>query len=333
MKKEYNPLVSFIIPCYNVESYIEQCINSIINQIYKNIEIIAVDDGSPDTTGVILDQLAVNDLRIKVIHKKNGGVSTARNVGIEAASGDYIVFVDGDDYISSDYTDYMIGMIKQYDAEMALSVNCYMREGEHQVLQDNIKCYTPEDATTLLLSPRVIVGSWDKIYKRDLLIDNNIRFSQTQFYGEGLLFITSATQFANRIAVGNRRVYYYRRNNYSSVCTNFNMNNFYNGSDSIDIIEESLRIRTRKVLGMLGWHRCQFKMGTVVRIKEAKKVEEFKEYYNVSLAYVRKHTWECLSLKGVSLYKKLLLVGTCVSPWLMAKLDRIRRNNIEKHSA
>lgn len=327
-----NPKVSFIIPCYNVEKYIEFCLNSIRKQTYTNIEIIPVDDGSPDKSGVILDRLAEVDPRIKVIHKTNGGVSTARNAGLDAATGEYVVFVDGDDYISEDYTEYMMGMISQFGAEMALSVNCYMRDGEPQVEKDPVECYTPEDATTLLLGPRVIVGSWDKIYKKSLLVDNGIRFSSTQFYGEGLLFITTATQCANRVAVGNRKVYHYRRNNYSSACTKFNINNFYNGSASIDIIEENLKVRTPKVLGMLGWHRCQFKMGTVVRIQEANLVSEHKDYYRESLAYVRKHTWECLSLKGVSLYKKGLLVGTCISPWLMAKLDRMRRKKIESES-
>lgn len=332
MNKDNNPLVSFIIPCYNVELYIEHCINSIINQKYRNIEIISVDDGSPDNSGKILDKLAVKDSRMKVIHKDNGGVSSARNVGIEAASGEYIVFVDGDDYISDDYTDYMVDMIKEYDAEMAISINCYMFDGEKQVMQDRKFCYSPEDATTLLLGPRVVVGSWNKIYKRSLLIDNNLRFSVTQFYGEGLFFITTATQVANRIAVGNRKVYYYRRNNYSSACTKFKIENFYNGFESLDLIEKNLTIKTKKILRMLSWHRCQFKMGSVVRITEANMIPEYKEFYNECLRYVRKNTWKCLFLKGVSLYKKGLLVGTCLSPLLMAKLDKLRRMIIEKQS-
>lgn len=326
------PLVSFVIPCYNVEKYIEFCIDSICKQTYTNIEIIPVDDGSTDNSGAILDRMAKADSRIKVVHKKNGGVSIARNVGLEVATGEYVVFVDGDDFISAYYTEYMMSMIKEYDAEMALSVNCYMRDGESQVEKGLIQCYTPEDATVLLLGPRIIVGSWNKIYKRSLLMDNNIRFLPTQFYGEGLLFITTAAQCANKVVVGNKKVYCYRRNNYSSACTKFNINNFYNGSSSIDIIEANLKIRTAKVLGMLGWHRCQFKMGTVVRIKEANLVAEYKDYYNESLTYVRKHTWECLFLSGVSLYKKALLIGTCVCPSLMAKLDRLRRRNIESRS-
>lgn len=327
-----NPKVSFVVPCYNVESFIEECINSIIKQTYDNIEIISVDDGSIDKTGKILDKLAHKDDRIKVIHQDNGGVSSARNAGIDAASGDYIVFVDGDDYISSDYTEYMVRMVLQDDADMALSVNCYMSKGEKQIEKDNVSCYPPEDATALLLGPRVLVGCWNKIYKKKLLDDNNLRFSTTQFYGEGLFFITTTTQLANRIAVGFRKVYYYRRNNYFSACTKFNINNFYNGYASLNLIDKNLRIRTTQVLDMLNWHRCQFKMGTVVRIKEADAVNEFKQYYADSLHYVRRNTWKCLFIKGVSLYKKGLLIGTCISPWIMAKLDKYRRQYIENNS-
>ena len=95
-------LISVIVPVYNVEEYVEKCVLSIINQTYKNLEIILVDDGSTDNSGKICDEIAIKDNRIKVIHKKNGGLSDARNVGIDIAKGDYLGFVDSDDYIDPD---------------------------------------------------------------------------------------------------------------------------------------------------------------------------------------------------------------------------------------
>ena len=92
-------LISLIVPAYNAESYVAECLESIQNQTYMNLEIILVDDGSKDTSGDICDQYAAYDERIKVIHQENGGLSAARNTGIEAANGDYIAFVDSDDYI------------------------------------------------------------------------------------------------------------------------------------------------------------------------------------------------------------------------------------------
>ena len=95
--------ISVIVPVYNVEQYLPQCLDSIINQTYKNLEIICVDDGSPDNSGKILDEYAKKDKRIKVIHQENQGVSVARNTGLDNATGKYIGFVDPDDWIEADY--------------------------------------------------------------------------------------------------------------------------------------------------------------------------------------------------------------------------------------
>lgn len=110
MEKE--DLISIVIPVYKVELYLEKCIESIINQTYKNLEIIIVDDGSPDNCPKICDEYAQKDNRIKVIHKENGGLSDARNAGIDVAAGKYIAFVDSDDYVSNDYIEYMYNLIK-----------------------------------------------------------------------------------------------------------------------------------------------------------------------------------------------------------------------------
>ena len=105
-------LISIIVPIYNVEKYIHKCIESIINQTYKNLEIILVDDGSPDNCGNICEEYAKNDSRIKVIHKENNGLSSARNAGLEICKGDYIGFVDSDDYIELNMYEVLINALK-----------------------------------------------------------------------------------------------------------------------------------------------------------------------------------------------------------------------------
>ncbi len=115
------PLISVIIPVYNVEKYIQASISSIIEQSYKNIEIILVNDGSTDESGRICDTFAEKDSRIRVIHKANSGVSAARNTGIEAASGDYICFVDSDDYVTPDYVKHMYDTAVKYNADITTS--------------------------------------------------------------------------------------------------------------------------------------------------------------------------------------------------------------------
>ena len=99
-------LISIVLPIYNVEKYIEKCMDSVLNQTYKNIEVILVDDGSPDRCPKICEEYAKKDNRIKVVHKENGGLSDARNAGIKVANGEYITFIDSDDYIDQDYVEF-----------------------------------------------------------------------------------------------------------------------------------------------------------------------------------------------------------------------------------
>lgn len=99
------PLISVIVPCYNVEEYLPKCIESILNQTYRNLEILLVDDGSPDNCGRICDEYAAKDSRIRIIHKKNGGLSDARNAALDVMTGEYVTFIDSDDYVSDDYVE------------------------------------------------------------------------------------------------------------------------------------------------------------------------------------------------------------------------------------
>ena len=120
-------MVSVIIPAYNVELYLEQCVESILNQTYRNIEVIIINDGSIDKTGEIADRLKIVDERIIVIHNQNKGVSASRNDGLQKSTGDYIVFVDADDFLSDDYVDYMMKLVEVTGSDFCLSQNCYKK--------------------------------------------------------------------------------------------------------------------------------------------------------------------------------------------------------------
>ena len=111
-------LISVVVPVYNVEKYIDRCLNSIINQTYRKLEIIIVNDGSTDNSRKIIDKFSKMDSRIIVIDKNNGGLSEARNVGINAATGDYITFIDSDDFVSYDYIEYLYSLIEKYKVKV-----------------------------------------------------------------------------------------------------------------------------------------------------------------------------------------------------------------------
>lgn len=326
------PTISFIVPAYNVESYIEKCVNSILLQSYKNIEIIIVNDGSTDGTLKKLEKFCAIDSRIRIINKTNQGVSAARNTGLSQAKGDFIVFVDGDDYVAPDYSDYMKSLIVEDDVDLGISLNCFTSDHECQSHAESNVILSSDEAMRLLLSPRIIVGSWNKIFRRSLLLDNNIYFSESLFYGEGLHFIVNAAKRSRKVAVGNRKVYYYRRNNYSSATTKFNIEKLYCGAEALNCIENDITPISENVKEMLDWHKCQFNMGAVVRLITSKQKSQHKTYYNTCLSNVRKHTLQCLTIKGVSIYKKALLIGCCISPKLMALLDVMRRKHISSKS-
>ena len=131
--------------------FVEKCIESIRNQEYQNLEIILVDDGSTDNSGEICDAFAKKDNRIRVIHKRNAGVSAARNSGVDACTGDYICFVDGDDYVMPDYVSYMLALEITYDADIALTMRMFGNFDEEQSKKDDIKVWTGEDAVEAIL--------------------------------------------------------------------------------------------------------------------------------------------------------------------------------------
>ena len=118
---EMDKLISIIVPVYNVEKYVAECIESIIKQTYQNLEILLIDDGSTDNSGKICDKYAEKDKRIKIIHKENGGVSSARNLGLDLAQGEYIAFIDSDDFVSNKYIESLYSAIEHKDAEIVLS--------------------------------------------------------------------------------------------------------------------------------------------------------------------------------------------------------------------
>lgn len=139
------------MPIYNVEPFLEKCVDSILAQTWDFIEIILVDDGSTDNSGFICDQMQQKDDRVKVLHKSNGGVSSARNSGIEMASGGFICFVDGDDYVMPDYIEYMMGQITKNNADIALTTQMFGNFDEKQVKKDEIKTWNGEDAVEAIL--------------------------------------------------------------------------------------------------------------------------------------------------------------------------------------
>lgn len=185
------PDVSVIVPIYKSENTLHRCIDSLIIQTYSDFELILVDDGSPDNSGTICDECSVKDNRIKVIHKNNGGVSSARNAGIDIALGKYICFVDSDDYVEPEYLQEMVSGIEQgYDLVFCGYNNISDNVCRNSTLFSKTEYLETEKRDLSLLCYRTYVSQpWNKIFKKSIIVDNNIRMPEDFSLGEDMIFV------------------------------------------------------------------------------------------------------------------------------------------------
>lgn len=181
------PLVSIIVPVYNVEKYIERCLDSIVSQTYRNLQIIVVNDGSPDNSEIIIEQFKKNDNRIVYIKRQNGGLGAARNTGLEAAKGEYVCFIDSDDWVSKQYVERLVQVLLRDDSQIAVCNMIYIfsdysvRPRTPKILSEDI--ITAEQALRKeFIGKEYRFHAPNKFCKRSLFEDNNIRFSEGKLY-------------------------------------------------------------------------------------------------------------------------------------------------------
>lgn len=219
-----NPLISVIVPIYNVEKYLSRCVDSIINQTYKNLEIILVDDGSPDNCPKMCDDYAEQDSRIKVVHKKNGGLSDARNAGMTVASGEYISYIDSDDYVAVDFFEILLNTIQKENSDIAeCGVVKFYEDNRFDDFADDlsVKTYETQDALSALIAENPFHQHvWNKLYKTELVKDipyavgklNEDEFWTYQVFGK-----------AQKISKVNKTMYFYFQRNSSIMGVGFNI--------------------------------------------------------------------------------------------------------------
>ena len=239
-------LISVIIPVYNVEKYLKKCLDSVINQTYKNLEIILVDDGSSDKSGLICDEYAKLDKRIKVLHKKNGGLSSARNTGLDIAKGKYISFIDSDDFVSIYMYEIMYKEIIKNNRDIVIARHIYFKNKE-PIFKDNrniysISYYNNKDAICelLKLDNRLIEDyAWCKLYKKSLF--KTIRFPINRVY-EDIGTTYKLLDKSKKIVKLNCYLYAYYNNKYSIT----NINNIKSINDRIYLIDERYNYLIKK---------------------------------------------------------------------------------------
>lgn len=244
-----NAKISVIVPVYNVEQYLSRCVNSIINQSFRNLEIILVDDGSSDRCGEICDTYAALDPRIRVIHKKNGGLSDARNYGIDVATGEYLAFVDSDDYIAEDMYEKMLNRLLIDDSDMVVCNYYRFDEGNNA----NIGCGYLEIEDHLLTRQEAFdfyiehggdyVSAWNKLYKRSIF--SVLRYPLGKKY-EDTFIIHEILNRCTRISHMSEPLYFYIMRQGSILHEKFGIRDLDIGEAFIDQYKFARRINLQR---------------------------------------------------------------------------------------
>jgi glycosyltransferase involved in cell wall biosynthesis len=316
-------LISVIIPVYNAGKYLARCIESVLGQTHRDLELILVDDGSRDGSGAVCDGYAARDSRVRVIHKANGGVSAARNDGIEAARGEFIAFCDNDDFYAPGMLERLLGMCLDNDCDIA---GCRSDRGTAESLptppRRSVKIMTGRE----LLETFYINGTpyiWDKLYRRDVW--NGIRFPVGSYMHEDVSIVHRLYGAASRVAVTGERLYYHFRNPESVVGSGFNVRwaqedpyadrmEYARAEDLPRLLAGTLPRRVHWEGYLLAMNRRYNRDGSSRRVFQAEHRVLFRRYYR-----------EAMSDGAVSTKDKLFLFAGRYCPPLVRIYNNIKR--------
>ena len=267
-------LISIIIPVYKVEKYLEKCIQSVINQTYENLQIILVDDGSPDNCGKICDEYAKKDHRIEVIHKSNGGLSDARNKGLEIAKGEYIGFVDSDDYIEADMYEVLYNLLKQYNADVSICNFYTVSQGKISIknADNGINEYNRiEILKGILLDRNIQSYAWNKLYKKELF--DEIKYPIGKKYEDiGTTFYL--LEKCNKVVVTGKSEYYYI-NRQDSIVNNVTESTI---TDYIELIMQRYDYIEENIKELSSYNKDYLKRILKIAEKDIKSLNEVGDY-------------------------------------------------------
>lgn len=319
MAKKQLPLISFIIPVYNVEKYIKRCVESVLNQNYNNIEIILVNDGSKDNSRKIIEGMLDKSDKIRLINKENCGVSSARTEGLKHAKGEFVLFLDSDDYIETDYAEYFYGLINtENHVDVAMNYNKYSIYTPYQVKKEKVEVLSSEKVMEYIYTSKLHVAVWNKIYRRSFFKKNHISFNKEIWYGEGMLFNIQCLQYTDKVVVGNRRVYHQVYND-NSAMRDFKLDNNLCGLRSLDLQRECWKNEHKNVLYAWEFHKWCFNMSILKGIIGTYNIDKYKKEYQECKNNLRKG-WYYPFRVNLTFMRKCFYLFSSMFPVCSAKL-------------
>ena len=306
------PKVSVIVPVYNVAEYVEGCLNSLIAQTEKDIEIICVDDGSTDSSGQIVEEMARKDKRIKVIHQKNGGLSAARNTGLDKATGEYVSFCDSDDYLHPEFFEKFVKVMNETKADIV----CGQLVPTHQKYpvafepldEKKVRLTVIDNPLETFLKKSIIAMSvCMRLYRRTAI--QKLRFMEG-IYFEDVPFTTILMNQVQRVVVTNYKIYYYYSNPHSIMRTSFNEEKVKSYIRLIRYLNEYMQKENpacREAVRCYVLNQC-FKMMVNKSVRKQKNIEKRKALFDLIQSETKKlYRENIISYDGLKLHHRVTL--------------------------
>ena len=310
-------MISVIVPVYNVEKYLERCVKSIVAQTYKDLEILLIDDGSTDKSGKMCDEFLQTDSRIKVFHKQNGGLSDARNYGIEHSAGEFISFVDSDDYIDEKMLETLHRLITENDADLAVCSAMDVFEGKEVTQVKEIKEFNLNkvESYKYMLRGDGIPSACNKLYKRQTVGD--VRFPVGKLYEDGF-FTPQILKKVEKTAVTSKPMYYYFRRADSITTKPFRKGDL----DVIEAYDKCVKQVKELCPEALPYAEFRYRnayfnvLDKMLMRDDCKEIPEYKQV----VKYLKKHTAQIVKDPGFGKMRKIAAVALKFSVPLYKKI-------------
>ena len=315
-----NPMISVIVPIYNAEKYLDKCIDSIVNQTYKNLEIILVDDGSPDHCPSICDKWAEKDSRIKVIHKENEGVSKARNTALDCMNGSYATFIDSDDFVSPDMLETMLTEALKEAADMVIcGFNfVFYDTGKTEKVFCAEKLYTDNQILNSYISDDIRPEACAKLINRDVI--NHIRFDEGVGYAEDLLFNYYVLKQCKAVKCIEECLYYYVQSSGNSSTTAYMTDDRAKSYNVTNIIVEDMR--NSDLYNVAVWRHVRTLYALISRVIKSNDNYFYDTYFNDMKNEILKYKKSVIFGNMYTLKQKTATLLLSLSPVLFLKIMR-----------
>ena len=310
--------VSIIVPIYNMEKYLKKCIESILNQEYKNFELLLNDEGSTDNSLKICNEYKSKDNRVKVCHKKNGGVSSSRNKGLLLATGEYIGFVDPDDYIHPEMYLKLVDNIEKYNADLSICGNNDLYEDgtvSHEIKSGILEIIDSDECLKKILNETKYLGTcWNKLYKKNLF--NNISFNEKRRISEDLEVMFQLIPKCNKIVYDSTPLYYWIIHNNSTIHRKF-IENKDKWDDEINLCEMLIEKSQKQNTNLVNYAIKRYVRVNIFCISRIIHEKESKKLINIYKNNIMKYYKTCMSFTFVKKTFKIKLLLIKINPYLI----------------